>query len=489
MEIQRKCLWCGKPFIAHTMVTRYCCKSCTSKAYKDKKRKERLQKYDAEQAQKPLQSVGIVADKPYLSPVDVAALLGISRATIYRHMANGIICALQLRGKTIIRRSDLEKMFDDNKGYKKRSYGRKQTVLYYTTSEIMEKFHIQKKTIYRRCKMYDIPKVEEGNRMYYNRALIDKYFADLIEEINPDAYYTPEQVMEKYGMSRASVVSFAMRHNIPRINRHHEVYYSRAHIDAIKENQTKLNPDYYTYDEIKQKYGLSTINTSYYVNTYDIERIKKGSRTLVLRTEFDRVYLEHQDGTYIQKKRKHKEKVKSDVPKVPETPEGYYSAEQISEMYQMGKKNVWKLCRENNIARIYQGGLTYYEKLAVEHFFDKYKSKTNVKEWISAEVMERDYGMTAQARRSFASRHSIPTRLVYGRVEYSRDHIDMIKNGGFDQRENYYSVVEAMEKFNLRRDSVYNYAKYNKVHKTYFGNSMYLLKEDFDRIMEEKSLK
>lgn len=158
-------------------------------------------------------------------------------------------------------------------------------------------------------------------------------------------------------------------------------------------------------------------------------------------------------------------------------------------MYQMGKKNVWKLCRENNIARIYQGGLTYYEKSAVEHFFDKYKSKTNVKEWISAEVMERGYGMTAQARRSFSSRHSIPTRLVYGRVEYSRDHIDMIKNGGFDQRENYYSVVEAMEKFNLRRDSVYNYAKYNKVHKTYFGNSMYLLKEDFDRIMEEKSLK
>lgn len=489
MEIQRKCLWCGKPFIAHTMVTRYCCKSCTGKAYKDKKRKERLQEYDAEQTTKPLQSVGIVADKPYLSPVDVAALLGISRATIYRHMANGLICALQLRGRTIIRRSDLERMFDDNKGYKKRSYGRKQTALYYTTSEIMEKFHIQKKTIYRRCKMYDIPKVEEGNRVYYNRALIDKYFADLIEEINPDAYYTPEQVMEKYGMSKASVVSFAMRHNIPRINRHHEVYYSRAHIDAIKENQTKLNPDYYTYDEIKQKYGLSTINTSYYVNTYDIERIKKGSRTLVLRTEFDRVYLEHRDGTYVQKKRKHKEDTKSDIPKNLETPDGYYSAEQISEIYQMGKKNVWKLCRENNIARIYQGSLTYYEKLAVENLFAKYQAKTGVKEWISAEVMEKEYNMTADARRSFAYRHSIPTRNVYGRVQYSRDHIEQVKNGGFDQRENYYSVVEAMEKFSLRRDSVYNFAKYNKVRKTYFGKSMYLLKEDFDKIMEEKSLK
>ena len=37
MEIQRKCQWCGKPFIAHTMVTRYCSKSCNEKAYKEKK--------------------------------------------------------------------------------------------------------------------------------------------------------------------------------------------------------------------------------------------------------------------------------------------------------------------------------------------------------------------------------------------------------------------------------------------------------------------
>lgn len=130
-------------------------------------------------------------------------------------MATGIIRALQLRGRTIIRKSDIEKMFDDAPGYKKRSYGRKQTVLYYTTNEILEKFQIQKKTLYRRCKLYNIPKVEEGNRVFYNRTLIDKYFADLAEEINPACYYTPEQVMEKYGMSRNAVATFALRYNLP----------------------------------------------------------------------------------------------------------------------------------------------------------------------------------------------------------------------------------------------------------------------------------
>ena len=69
-----------------------------------------------------MQEVGIVGSKLYLSPAETATLLGISRATIYRHMATGIIRALQLRGRTIIRKSDIEKMFDDAPGYKKRSY-------------------------------------------------------------------------------------------------------------------------------------------------------------------------------------------------------------------------------------------------------------------------------------------------------------------------------------------------------------------------------
>ena len=51
----------------------------------------------------------------------------------------------------------------------------------------------------------------------------------------------------------------------------------------------------------------------------------------------------------------------------------------------------------------------------------------------------------------------------------------------------YYSVAEAIEKYNLRRDDVYNYARYNKIRKMYHGKSMFLLKKDFDKVMAEKS--
>ena len=89
--------------------------------------------------------------------------------------------------------------------------------------------------------------------------------------------------------------------------------------------------------------------------------------------------------------------------------------------------------------------------------------------------------MSKDARCSFVHRHKIPSRVVYGKVQYSKDHIDIIKNGGFDQREKYYSVAEAMEKYGLRRDDVYNYARYNNIRKMHHGKSMFLLKEDFDK--------
>lgn len=487
MEILKRCLWCGKSFVAHKISTLYCSHACNGKAYKEQKKKEKLEEYfDAENSQ-PLAPIMSIGDKLFLSPIEAAMLLGVSRATIYRYMESGVLRVLQLKARTIIRRTDIEKMFDESPSYKKRNYGRKETTSYYTLKEIMEKYKIMKKTIYRRCERFDIPKIMDKGKVYYNKATIDKHFAELIEEIDYNTYYTPEQIMEKYSMTRAAIVAFALRYNIPRINRHHEVYYSKLHIDTIKEKNTEVDPNYYTFKEIKEKYNITTINVSYYINKYDIDRYKKGSRTFVSRAEFDKVYKEHKDGTYKKNKQESSPKtITKPQRKESLPPEGYYSAEEIAKMYTMTKQTVCRLARENNIPKINHQRFAYYEKLAVTTFFSKYNSHEDVKEWLSSQEVEEIYHMTPVARRDFTSHHAIPSKLVYGKPYYSKDHIDMVKNGGFDNRENYYSVTEAMEKFQIRRDDVYSYARFNKIRKYYQGNSMYLLKEDFDKIMQEK---
>ena len=58
-----------------------------------------------------------IKDKQFLSPSEAAKLLGVCRSTIYNYLWNQDLKAKQFRGKTIIRRSDIEKLFDDAPSY------------------------------------------------------------------------------------------------------------------------------------------------------------------------------------------------------------------------------------------------------------------------------------------------------------------------------------------------------------------------------------
>ncbi|MFL0131990.1 hypothetical protein [Tenacibaculum maritimum] len=42
IRIEKKCFFCGTTFIARTTVTKHCSNSCAKKAYKARKRKEKI---------------------------------------------------------------------------------------------------------------------------------------------------------------------------------------------------------------------------------------------------------------------------------------------------------------------------------------------------------------------------------------------------------------------------------------------------------------
>ena len=108
IEIQKKCEWCGTIFTAHKITTAYCSHRCANLAYKDRVRKKRIQefhlKHDAEL--KPN------SEKEFLTPTEVAAFLGVGRTSVYRYIKNAKIKAVRFDGKTLVRRSDIDKMFD-----------------------------------------------------------------------------------------------------------------------------------------------------------------------------------------------------------------------------------------------------------------------------------------------------------------------------------------------------------------------------------------
>lgn len=136
MDIERRCSWCGKTFVAHSYGTRYCSVKCK----RDAKKSRTKRMNGTENATViSLPEIGMLGEKPFLTPKDVAILLGTTSTSIYRYIYQGIIKAIKLsENRIVIRRSDLDSLFDNATTFKKKKYGRKVESEYYTMREIMK---------------------------------------------------------------------------------------------------------------------------------------------------------------------------------------------------------------------------------------------------------------------------------------------------------------------------------------------------------------
>ena len=57
----------------------------------------------------------------------------------------------------------------------------------------------------------------------------------------------------------------------------------------VEKYAVNLNPDWYTYEEISEKYGLTKDQISYTLKNYDVRTEKRGKFTMIYRTDFDKI--------------------------------------------------------------------------------------------------------------------------------------------------------------------------------------------------------
>ena len=314
MEIQKRCKYCGKLFIAHTLATQYCSRQCNGKDYKRKMREKEISDYLESNPQDVPAEVSsqksVLEQKRFLTPREAAAYLGIGKSSVYRELASGLIKAVQMKGKTLIRRKDIDGLFDRPKEYQARTGKIHEKREYYTVSQIVNKFHTTRRAVWNRCEKYGIKKVYQGRNTFYDKVLVDIHFAELIAEVDMNDYYTIDQIMEKFSMSHAAVLSFVQRNDIPRITQGRKVYYSRAHIDTFKGERENVDPLYYTYKDIHEKYKLSKDQINYYVHNYNIPNHKQGRLTIVERNSFDRIIKERMSTSFLDKEVEKRKKQK-----------------------------------------------------------------------------------------------------------------------------------------------------------------------------------
>ena len=161
----------------------------------------------------------------------------------------------------------------------------------------------------------------------------------------------------------------------------------------------------------------------------------------------------------------------------------YYTAEEIAEKYKVNAKWVWTYTRQHKIPKVKVRQFNYYSKKHIDAAFAKYKTDDALTEWYTPEEIEKKYGMTRVAIRSHVYRNNIPSKKEHGQIFYSKLHFDLSKQTAEDDSSEYYTVQEAMKKYNLTRDSVYGILQFHEIKREKKGRFVRFLKVEFDHIM------
>lgn len=186
IKLKRICQHCRKEFIARTTVTKYCSHKCNQRAYKARKRAEKVEQSNIETEQLKNQSIEQLKAKEFLNINEVCQLLGISRRTVYRMFEQGDLNKIKIGSRTLIKRAALNRLLSCNetsnpeipeqqlKDLKKwNQAGAFDINECYTLIEVQEKYGISEKALYEVIERNDIPKMKKGWYAYVPKPLID----------------------------------------------------------------------------------------------------------------------------------------------------------------------------------------------------------------------------------------------------------------------------------------------------------------------------
>ncbi|MEM7297050.1 MAG: helix-turn-helix domain-containing protein [Bacteroidota bacterium] len=111
IRVQRICQHCGSEFTAKTTVTKYCSDNCAKRAYKKRKKEEKIGQSNEETKSIVVKPTLAIQDKDFLSLEEAATLLGVSRTTLYRMRRDGAISFAKIGKKKAISRKSIDHLF------------------------------------------------------------------------------------------------------------------------------------------------------------------------------------------------------------------------------------------------------------------------------------------------------------------------------------------------------------------------------------------
>ena len=134
-----------------------------------------------------------------------------------------------------------------------------------------------------------IPFLKINRYNYYEMKVVEFYFSKYIDLNYTTEWLTGEQVEQMYLLTPFARKSFVYRHKIPSKKIKGITYYSKVHIDEIKECRFKDSDQYISIEEIMQYYSINRDCVYNYAKYYKIKKIKKGKKVFFIKNDFDNI--------------------------------------------------------------------------------------------------------------------------------------------------------------------------------------------------------
>lgn len=284
-RVLRTCEFCGKEFYAQKVTTRFCSRRCNELAYKQRRRQRQITEAEARVLQKPIEEVG---NKEFLSLQDTSVLFGITKRSVYNLIYNGVLQAFKLSSRmTLIRRADIERIFESHVYTKKVKPERKPITEFYTTTEIKEKFGVSESWVFKIGKEKNIPKILHHGKTYWSKQHVEKHFDKHIENNAIVEWYSVQDIMEKFNMTTSAVYCFVSKYGIPKKKVKSSVFYSKQHVDAAKGINEPPKEEFYTMKEAVEHFGMTEDQIYKYAKKAKVSKHMEGRIVLMNKQELD----------------------------------------------------------------------------------------------------------------------------------------------------------------------------------------------------------
>jgi len=167
----------------------------------------------------------------------------------------------------------------------------------------------------------------------------------------------------------------------------------------------------------------------------------------------------------------------------------FYTTAEVKEKFQIQESWLYKIAKEHNIPRTFNRGKTYWSKKHIDSYFAKKTPDVSITEWYSVAELQEKFGMTLSAIYTFVYKNVIPKRKEGKMVYYSKKHFDIAKGIAIPEEPQYYTIPEAMAKFNLTRDQLYHYVKYHNITRIKVGKYTKISKPELDEFLAPPQIK